>query len=94
MHDVSRDISLNDEVAGITVYWRPGCGYCRSLFVDLDRLGVQYDTIDIWSNPDAAAFVRSVARGHETVPTVRVGESALINPRADDVLRAAQLDPA
>ena len=94
MHDGSADIIDNDDTSGITVYWRPGCGYCRSLFADLDRLGVVYDTVDIWSVPAGAAFVRSVARGNETVPTVRIGERALINPRADDVVRAAQLDPA
>jgi hypothetical protein len=36
--------------------------------------------INIWEDPAAAARVRSVARGNETVPTVFVGEHALVNP--------------
>ena len=83
MSDVDTDHS------GITVYWRPGCGYCSGLFRQLDRLQVPYRTIDIWQEPEGAAFVRSVARGHETVPTVAIGPVALVNPSAHDVLTAA-----
>jgi len=75
--------------APITVYWRPGCGYCSSLLRGLDRLGVEFEAIDIWQNPDAAAFVRSVARGYETVPTVSVGEHHLVNPSAHEVAELA-----
>ena len=75
--------------AGITVYWRPGCGFCAGLFRQLDKYAVPYTKIDIWSEPDAAAFVRSVARGNETVPTVAVGPVAMVNPSIDEVLAAA-----
>ncbi|WP_422392164.1 glutaredoxin family protein [Nakamurella antarctica] len=36
--------------------------------------------INIWSDPDAAAFVRSVAGGNETVPTVVIDGRAVVNP--------------
>jgi hypothetical protein len=36
--------------------------------------------VNIWEDPEAAARVRAVARGNETVPTVFVGEHALVNP--------------
>lgn len=72
----------------VTVYWRPGCGFCSSLLRGLDRQGLDYDRVNIWEDPDGAAFVRSVARGNETVPTVRVGDVALVNPTSTDVLRA------
>lgn len=71
----------------IRVYWRPGCGFCASLLRALDRDGLAYAPVNIWDEPEAAAFVRSVARGNETVPTVRVGDVALVNPTAQDVLR-------
>ena len=80
---------LGTDHSGITVYWRPGCGYCSGLFRQLDRLQVPYSTVDIWQEPQGAAFVRSVARGNETVPTVAIGPVALVNPSAQDVLRAA-----
>jgi mycoredoxin len=74
---------------GITVYWRPGCGYCSGLFRQLDRLQVPYRAVDIWQEPEGAAFVRSVARGNETVPTVAIGSVALVNPSAMQVVDAA-----
>ncbi|HEX9888284.1 MAG TPA: glutaredoxin domain-containing protein [Nitriliruptorales bacterium] len=71
----------------ITVYWRPGCGFCTGLLRGLERAGLSFDRVDIWQDPDAASFVRSVADGNETVPTVRVGSVALVNPSGPEVLR-------
>lgn len=70
------------------MYWRPGCGFCLALQRNLERLEVSYDKVNIWDSPEGAAFVRSVARGNETVPTVTVGEIAMVNPSAQDVLEA------
>ena len=42
--------------------------------------GVDVDEINIWEDPDGAAFVRSVTGGDETVPTVRIGTQSLVNP--------------
>lgn len=75
--------------AGITVYWRPGCGFCSHLLRQLDQNQVPYRRINIWDEPTGAAFVRSVARGNETVPTVSIGDVALVNPSLDAVLTAA-----
>ncbi len=58
----------------------------------LRRLGVPIDKRNIWEDPDAAAVVRSVARGHETVPTVVVGDVAMVNPRVNDVLAAIRTE--
>jgi mycoredoxin len=74
---------------GITVYWRPGCGFCAGLFRQLDSLHVPYARVNIWDDPSGAEFVRSVARGNETVPTVAIGSVAMVNPSAKDVLKAA-----
>jgi len=73
-------------VPELTVYWRPGCGYCRRLRRALARQGVRYEAIDIWQDPDARAFVRSVANGDETVPTVRLGQEVMVNPGLADLL--------
>lgn len=75
--------------AGITVYWRPGCGFCSSLLRQFEQLQVPYDAVNIWDDHSGAAYVRSVARGNETVPTVAIGPVALVNPSIRDVLDAA-----
>jgi mycoredoxin len=77
-----------DVPEGVTVYWRPGCGFCGALFRRLDRAGLDVARVDIWADEEAAAFVRSVARGNETVPTVRIRGVALVNPTGDEVLQA------
>ncbi len=70
----------------IEFYWRPGCGFCMSLDRNLGRYDLPLEKRNIWDDPDAAAFVRSVAGGNETVPTVRIGDVSLVNPSADQVL--------
>jgi mycoredoxin len=70
----------------VQLYWRPGCGFCSSLTRSLDRIGLEYDRHNIWDDEDAAVFVREVANGNETVPTVRVGDVALVNPTAHEVM--------
>lgn len=73
-----------------TVYWRPGCPYCSRLLGDLDRIGLPIHKINIWTDPAAAATVRSIADGNETVPTVVVGDRRMVNPRAADVIDAVR----
>jgi mycoredoxin len=95
----SRDVPDPSEPApAVVVHWRPGCGFCGSLLRGLERTGVPFERRDIWQDEDAAAFVRSVAGGNETVPTVRIVDVALVNPSVTDVLlevrdRAPQLLP-
>ncbi len=64
----------------VTVYWRPGCGFCARLLSDIERAGLPHRKVNIWDKPEAAEFVRSVARGNETVPTVTIGKKAFVNP--------------
>ncbi len=73
----------------IVVYWRPGCMFCSALLRQLDKRGVPHRRIDIWSDQKAAARVRAVADGNETVPTVTIGSSALVNPDIHAVLALA-----
>lgn len=78
--------SDGESTGPVTVYWRPGCGFCSGLMRSLDRAGLAHRRRNIWEDDEAAAFVRSVAGGNETVPTVTVGDRALVNPTGDEVL--------
>jgi glutaredoxin-like protein len=64
----------------IDLYWRPACGFCMALKRQIDKHGITVTEHNIWDDPAAAAHVRSVARGNETVPTVTVGDQSLVNP--------------
>jgi glutaredoxin-like protein len=78
----------------VEVYWRPGCPYCRMLLRPLRRSGLNLREFNIWDDPEAAAWVRSVADGNETVPTVFIGDQAMVNPSVRQVLAAARGEPA
>ncbi|WP_250028395.1 glutaredoxin domain-containing protein [Paractinoplanes maris] len=62
------------------IYWRPGCPFCLRLRGSLARQAGRYHWVDIWSDPEGAATVRSVAGGNETVPTVVAVGASLVNP--------------
>jgi mycoredoxin len=75
-----------EELEGVVMYWRPGCMFCMSLL--FTRL--RYTRRNIWRDKDAAAFVRSVADGNETVPTVTVAGHAMVNPSKRQLLDAVR----
>ena len=74
----------------VDVYWRPGCGFCMTLKRGLSHGGLEVREINIWDDPEAAAFVRQHARGNETVPTVDVNGTVVVNPPARVVLALAR----
>lgn len=77
-------------VAEVVLYWRPGCLFCFRLRRKLRRAGLPLREVDIWRDAAAAAAVRSVAHGAETVPTVFIGELGLVNPGPRRVLDAVR----
>ena len=73
----------------VTVYSRPGCPYCFMLRRGLRRRDIAFTEVDIWQDPAAAAKVRAVADGNETVPTVEVAGRWLVNPGVEQVRELA-----
>jgi mycoredoxin len=74
----------------VTIYWRPGCAFCQRLRLALRFRRLPAQWINIWDNPDAAAFVRSVADGNETVPTVVINGEPFVNPPPKQVVAAVR----
>ena len=88
--DGSAAANGGSDVSEVVVYTRPGCPYCFTLRAGLRRAGVAFREINIWEDPGAAAFVRSVAGGNETVPTVTVADHSMVNPSARHVRAIAR----
>lgn len=78
--DGSDVASTNVDRVKVLVYWRSGCPFCIRLRWGLRRLAIATEELDIWTDLEAAAFVRSVNGGNETVPTVVVGDVTMLNP--------------
>lgn len=72
----------------IKYYWRPGCPFCMRLEQALDEIALPLDKRNIWDSKKHAATVRSVADGNETVPTVVIGDFAMVNPSPAQVIAA------
>ena len=78
-----------NKTKSIELYWRPGCGFCMGLDRGLAKHeGLPIKRHNIWDDSKAAAFVRQHSNGNEIVPTVRVGETVLVNPTTNQVLAA------
>lgn len=72
--------------AVVEVYWRAGCPFCFRLRQALILARVPVAWHDIWREEQSAAFVRSVADGNETVPTVVLDGKAYVNPAPGKLL--------
>ncbi|MPZ66126.1 MAG: hypothetical protein GEU83_11630 [Pseudonocardiaceae bacterium] len=86
----TKNVRDTEASTAIEFYWRPGCPFCMMLRPKLNRTGLPIREVNIWNDPAAAARVRSVAGGNETVPTVFVGEQAMVNPSLGEVLAAVR----
>jgi mycoredoxin len=60
------------------------------LRLGLHRARLPVEEINIWDDPAAAAQVRDITGGYETVPTVVVGTQAMVNPSARQVVAAVR----
>ncbi|GAA5101692.1 mycoredoxin [Haloechinothrix salitolerans] len=80
----------DDTPTVVEIYWRQGCPFCMMLRARLKPTGLPLREVNIWEDPDAAARVRAVADGNETVPTVFIGEHAMVNPTANRVMAAVR----
>ncbi|KQU37420.1 glutaredoxin domain-containing protein [Rhodococcus sp. Leaf233] len=76
--DASRVFATEKSVP--LIYWRPGCIFCLRLRVALLLRGKKAVWTNIRADAAAAARVRSVNDGNETVPTVFVGTEHRTNP--------------
>lgn len=72
----------------VTLYWRPGCPYCMRLRWQVRRARLTVREINIWKDAEGAARVREITGGDETVPTVTIGSTALVNPSMAELLAA------
>lgn len=86
----SHDTNPSPAIDSIEFYWRPGCPFCAMLERDLIGANIPLSKRNIWEEPQAAEFVRSVADGNETVPTIFVAGRAMVNPPIAQVKQLLQ----
>ena len=70
----------------ITVYTKPACVQCNAVFRSLDKMGVEYERIDISTDPDAREYV--MALGYLQAPVVYAGPEQHFSGYRPERLRA------
>lgn len=61
----------------ITVYTKPGCGYCDLAKAWLTDNGFEFESIDVTKYPDAMSLI--VQDGHRTVPQIYQNGKVLVS---------------
>lgn len=87
-------MAMPESERSVVIYWRPGCQYCMRLKSSLGDLRERAQWVNIWQDEDAAAFVRSVNDGNETVPTVVIDGQPHTNPDPGTVRARLEEAPA
>lgn len=85
-----RDVTSDPDHHPVVIYWRPGCIYCVRLNGALGKRTKEATWVNIWSDAEAAAHVRSVNDGNETVPTVVIDGQPHTNPDPQVVREALE----
>jgi glutaredoxin-like protein NrdH len=67
----------------ITVYSKPACPQCSATRRYLDKAHLDYLTVDVTQDPDAAAFVASL--GYTAAPVVVAGKDHWAGFRPDRI---------
>lgn len=86
--------ALRSADRGVTIYWRPGCAFCAVLGARVRRYADRAAWVNVWEDDAAAAYVRSVNAGDETVPTVVIDGVPHTNPSPRLVRRALSRRPS
>ncbi len=75
----------------ITVYGRPNCPSVPPVLRLLDTAGVEYQYVDIRQDYEAAARLRAITGGYESVPTLVFSDGrTMVEPGTMSLRRALQ----
>lgn len=76
----------------VKVYGADWCGDTRRSRAVLDRLGVEYDYIDVEQDEGAARWVREQNEGKERKPTLKIAGRVLSVPGDEELERALRAE--
>lgn len=77
----------------ITVYIKPtGCSQCRMTKIVLDRMGLQYETVDVTQDDEALEFITD-ALGFQQVPVVLLDGRTVQNRNGEELTSWSGLRP-
>ncbi|MFT0761933.1 glutaredoxin-like protein NrdH [Actinomyces sp. F1_1611] len=72
----------------VTVYSKPRCVQCDATYRALDKLGIEYSTVDVTQDADSLQYILGL--GYQQAPVVVVGESHWSGFRPDRIKALAE----
>lgn len=58
------------DMSEVTIYTKPGCPYCAAAKEHYDKLGVDFDEIDVYDIPGAKEKAIALSEGKAIVPVI------------------------
>lgn len=74
-YEQSRNKEARIMSAAVTVYTQPNCIQCTMTKKQLDKLGIEHDTVDVTADPEAHSFVTGLGYKQAPVVVVNGGET-------------------
>lgn len=71
----------------ITIYSAPGCAQCVGVKKSIERMGLEYNEIDVRADVNAEQYIRGL--GYQSVPVVVSGELHFAGFRPDKIRQLA-----
>ena len=81
-------------MADVKVYGADWCGLTRRSLMHLDRLGVQYEYVNVDQDSQASEWVKEQNNGKEKKPTIDIRGRVITAPsnqQLEDALRSEQV---
>lgn len=74
----------------LTVYSKDNCPYCIRAKQYLDRLGIEYEEINVSTDPTMREWLK--ARGHRTVPQIYLGDELFVEGGCDGLTKLTKAE--
>lgn len=73
----------------VTVFSKAGCQPCRMTKIHLKKAGIEFEEVDVTTDPDAVKTLEDL--GYQQVPVVMVGDESWSGLRMDRIKELAAL---
>lgn len=74
----------------VVMYTTPWCGYCIRLKRQMAEQGIAFTEVDVDADHSYDETIKRASGGFRTVPTLKVGDRLLVNPRVAEVKAALE----
>ncbi len=90
-HELSKVLGLNPN-GKIVLYGADWCGDCRRAKRFLTDNGLNFLSIDVDENPDAASYVEQINKGKRIIPTLLINDIPYTNPDNPTLQKVLQIE--